>query len=326
MVCITETWLNKAIPDCACVPDKFRNHRTSSIGDGVCAYINSTIKVRRITEFENDSIESIWISIRPKRLPRSISVILLAVIYHSTSSTAVENSELYKHIQSNVDHFLSKHPDALIIITGEFNPTSTGFNADRIKQLTGLRQIINVPTRENSILDWCLTNRSDLNYEIIQLSPIGASDHNSILIKEHLHCANKPCNERVWKRDMRDSKVRSFGQWITGFEWTDILNTPDCVSKYEKFNDILQHLIQHYFPLKPTSVRKSDKPWVTPLLKLLIRRRHRALHVYGKLSPIFKKWRNKVQAEVKLARDKYYRSSVKKFKDMSPARWWPERN
>ena len=191
VVCITETWLNKAIPDCAVSLDKFilfRNDRTSSIGGGVCAYINSTIKVRRITEFENDSIESIWISIRPKRLPRSISVILLAVIYHSTSSTAVENSELYKHIQSNVDHFLSKHPDALIIITGDFNPTSTGFNANRIKQLTGLRQIINVPTRENSILDWCLTNRSDLNFEIIQFPPVGASDHNSILIKEHLHC------------------------------------------------------------------------------------------------------------------------------------------
>ncbi len=133
---------------------------------------------------------------------------MLAVIYHSTSSTAIENSELYKHIQSNVDHFLSKHPDSLIIITGDFNPTSTGFNANRIKQLTGLRQVINVPTRENSILDWCLTNMSDLNFEIIQLPPVGASDHNSILIKEHLHRANMPCNERVWKRDMRDSKVR----------------------------------------------------------------------------------------------------------------------
>ncbi len=115
---------------------------------------------------------------------------------------------------------------------------------------------------------------------------------------------------------MRDSKVRSFGQWTIGFEWTDILNTPDCESKYEKFNPALFS--------QPTSVRKSDKPWVTPLLKLLIRRRQRALHVYGKLSPIYKKCRNKVQAEVKLARDKYYRSSVKKFKDMSPARWWKE--
>ena len=95
-------------------------------------------------------------------------------------------------------------------------------------------------------MDWGLSNSSDLNLEIIQLPQVGASAHNSILIKEHLHRADEPCNERVWKRDMRDSKVGSFGQWIIGFEWTDILHTPDCESKYEKFNDILQHMIQRY--------------------------------------------------------------------------------
>ena len=54
--------------------------------------------------------------------------ILLAVIYHPTSSGALENSELYNHIQSNVDSFLCRHPDAVVIVTGDFNPTSTGFN------------------------------------------------------------------------------------------------------------------------------------------------------------------------------------------------------
>jgi hypothetical protein len=106
----------------------FRNDRTSSIGGGVCAYVNWKIKVRRIYDFENSSIESFWISVRPNRLPRSIPVLLLAVIYPSTSRGATENCELYNHIQGNVDLFLLNHPDALVMICGDFNSMLKGLN------------------------------------------------------------------------------------------------------------------------------------------------------------------------------------------------------
>jgi hypothetical protein len=88
MVCITETWLSPAIPDNLVSLSNFnlfRNDRLVSNGGGVCAYINSNIYCRRIEEFENSSIESLWLSMRPKKLPRSVSVILLAVVYHSTN-------------------------------------------------------------------------------------------------------------------------------------------------------------------------------------------------------------------------------------------------
>ena len=211
IICITETWLTDTIPDSTVSLQNFnmfRNDRTSSVGGGVCAYINSKIKVRRIYDFENSFIESLWMSVRPNRLPRSIPVLLLAVIYHSTSRDATENCKLYNHIQGNVDLFLLNHPDALVMICGDFNPVSTGFNANRIKQ---------------------------------------------------------------------------------------ILRT-----------------------------RKSDKAWVTQSLKLLIKRRQRALHLYGKISQIYKYWRNKVQQEVKTARKRFYHQSVKKLKNTNPARWWKE--
>ena len=107
-------------------------------------------------------------------LPRSISAILLAVIYHTTSSCAVENSELYNHIQSNVDSFLCRHPDAVVMVTSDFNPSSTGFNEKHLKIIYVLSQIINVPTRQNSILDWCLVNVKALAFDHIQLPPIGS--------------------------------------------------------------------------------------------------------------------------------------------------------
>jgi hypothetical protein len=178
--CLTESWLSQSIPDSALSLSNFivfRNDRAVASGGGVCVHIRSSIKCRRIKEFENPLVESLWLSVRPRYLSRSISAILLAVIYHTTSSGALENSELYNHIQSNVDSFRCRHPDAIVIVTGDFNPTSTGFNDKHLKRISGLTQIINVPTRQNSILDWCLVNVKALAYTCSQLPLVGSSDH-----------------------------------------------------------------------------------------------------------------------------------------------------
>jgi hypothetical protein len=94
-ICLTESWLSQSIPDSALSLSNFivfRNDRAVASGAGVCVYIMSFIKCRRIKEFENPLVETLWLSVRPRYLPRSISVILLAVIYHTTSSGALENS------------------------------------------------------------------------------------------------------------------------------------------------------------------------------------------------------------------------------------------
>ena len=168
IICITESWLTDLILDSTCSLTNFnlfRNDRKSTVGGGVCVYINSRMRARRIYDFENFSIESLWISVRPDWLPRSISVILIANIYHSTSRNVEDNLELYNHVQSNVDLFLLDHPDALVMICGDFNPATTGFNANRVKQISGLRQIIKVPTRGEAILGWCLINMKQFNYQ-----------------------------------------------------------------------------------------------------------------------------------------------------------------
>ena len=102
IICITETWLTPNIPDSALLLPNFflfRNDREFSTGGGVCTYVSCDITCKRLTEFENPKIESLWLSLRPKRLTRSISIILVTVIYHTTSSGASENWDLYNHIQ-----------------------------------------------------------------------------------------------------------------------------------------------------------------------------------------------------------------------------------
>ena len=292
----------------------FRNDRLTTTGGGVCIYISSKIPCKRLTGYEDPNIESLWPSIRQFRLPRSISLILLAIIYHPTSCGAVENQAIYNHIQSNVDTFLRNHPNGLVIITGDFNPLSTGLDEKMNKRLAGLSQIINVKTRGDAILEWCLTNIKKSFFEQVQLPQLGTSDHNSILIQTRISRLQNLDNSSIFKRDLRPSNLQRFGQWITSYDWSPILQTEDCKLKYKKFHEAITNKLEKLLPIKATQVRQSDKPWMTPSLKCSILKRQRMLHKYGKSSVMFMYWRNKVIVDVKSARTKYYCSSVSKLK------------
>ena len=81
IICITETWLTPDIPDSALPYSNFvlfRNDRKVSVEGGVCILVNKNIFCKSLTEFENPNIESLWLSLRPRRLPRSISSIVVA--------------------------------------------------------------------------------------------------------------------------------------------------------------------------------------------------------------------------------------------------------
>jgi hypothetical protein len=84
---------------------------------------------------------------------------------------------------------------------------------------------------------------------------------------------SKPDNSHIWKRDLSDSRTRPFGWYITTFDWSPILDTHDCDTKYEKFNDTMITMIVNVFPLERIKVRKCDKPWMTSSIKSAIGRR-----------------------------------------------------
>ena len=119
-------------------------------------YLNSKIPCKRLEQCNENGVESLWISLRPCSLPRNISSIILSVIYHTTSSREPENVILQQHIQRNLDNILANQPNALVIITGDFNPSSTGLKLKDLTQTNHLKQLVTFRTRDSGILDWSL--------------------------------------------------------------------------------------------------------------------------------------------------------------------------
>ena len=234
IVCVTETRLNDLTPDSSVEIPRFlcfRNDRSGRPGGGVCAYVDSTFPCQRLIEHEDQDIESLWINIRPFKLPRCVPAILLGVIYHSTSCAADDNVALIDHIQKVSEAFLLKHPDGLIFVNGGFNPTATGISERSVKLRTGLSQITKVLTRDTGTLDWCLTNKLKLFRDPEQLPKIGRSDHYTVLIKP---CESLPGHNHskkdFWSRDLRTSSLHAFGRWITNISTgAQCLTCPDCL-------------------------------------------------------------------------------------------------
>ena len=85
--------------------------------------------------------EILWLQIRPGRLPRVLSSILIAVVYHPPHASADDN-KLHDYIQDVVHSSSAGRPDSLTCIVGDFNPNSTNISANLFRQLCRLTQIV----------------------------------------------------------------------------------------------------------------------------------------------------------------------------------------
>ena len=170
LVFITETRLNENVDDGAVQLSGFslvRRDRLTRIGSGVCAYINEHIPFKILTDFHDEKFESLWLYLKPKKLFRGVSCLVLCVIYHPPSS---DNNALIKHLTFKLDIALSLYPNAGIFLIGDFNrcPVSSV-----LRHFT-LKQIVKVPTKRNSTLNLILTNMSALCNPSVSLPPIGS--------------------------------------------------------------------------------------------------------------------------------------------------------
>ena len=228
----------------------FRKDRSVSRGGGLAVYVNSTIPCKSLSQFANPGnvSECLWLQLRPRRLPRSVSSVLLAVIYRPPYATAQDNNNLYNHVKATVDLYSLEHPECLICVVGDFNPNSTNISTAPFKGMCGLTQIVKVFTRDTEILDWCLTNSPKVFSSPKQLPKIGASDHYSVLVAPVIP-SSRPSKLTMLRCNTRPSRIRDFGGWITSFVWDDLYALDSCEEKFKYFYKNLHEAVKRFLPV-----------------------------------------------------------------------------
>ncbi|EDO42602.1 predicted protein, partial [Nematostella vectensis] len=154
LVFITETWLKESVSDGVInIPDfsVVRRDRMEQMHGGVCAYIKDGCRFQHLKELNCcEDHESLWVHLRPNRLPRGFHCIIAAAIYHPPSA---DDQSLREHLFQSLALVESKFPNSGILLTGDFNR----LDVSGLLRHFRLKQIVKVPTRKDATLDLILT-------------------------------------------------------------------------------------------------------------------------------------------------------------------------
>ena len=126
-VCVTETWFKGFMsPESVglagfCCERKDREDRR---GGGVACYVAASMVYTRLRYIEDDEQGVLWVRLRPQKLPRKYSCIIIACIYHPPKA---DNGSMREYRIISLDSNLRCYPECGIILTGDFNQLRDSF-------------------------------------------------------------------------------------------------------------------------------------------------------------------------------------------------------
>ena len=100
IILVTETWLTDDVPDQSVNITCFnltRKDITIGRGGGVGIDVKETIPLKVLSDLSNEDFECLWIILRPKWLPRSISRIAVACVYIPPSIDQENLNRFYEY-------------------------------------------------------------------------------------------------------------------------------------------------------------------------------------------------------------------------------------
>ena len=222
-------------------------------------------------------------------------------------------------------HLLStKYPDCGIIMGADKNSMNIG---PLLTCGLRLRQLVKLPTINGVILDILITNLFGLYNEPIIAPPINPddplkakpSDHSVPVSWPHTDRCNRP--RRTWKhithRPLPASRLRDFGQWITGQQWRQLSSDLSATEQTSLFENILQDNLDRLCPEQTVKIGSQDKAWVNSELKKIHRQKSREYNKKGK-SEKYEKLAKEFKKKYKIAATKYMEKNVEALKELNP--------
>ena len=288
----------------------------SSFGGGVMLYISNNIKFNRLLEIELDLFEVMWVTLRPVRLPRPFTMLIVAVVYCPPSYNAERKRELADHILNSVDLLTRKYPDSGVFILGDFNTLDTSLFNRSLR----LVQLISKATRGNNILDKVFTNCQNFYSKPCVFSPVGKSDHNCILIRPN--CVNHGVNNAklVYSRSLSSDAYFEISRELSRVKWQDMYRMDDCQLQMDFFYNSLFEILDKCAPIEECVSKDNDRPWVNSYFKKLIVERDLAFRDNNLV--LYRKLRNKVNRVRKSLQKQFFLDHIEHLKCDNPANWW----
>ncbi|KAI3351114.1 hypothetical protein L3Q82_005679 [Scortum barcoo] len=281
LLLFTETWLTALTPDTAAELDGFtllRADRSKESGKrkggGLAVLVNDrwcnpghiTVKEQHCCK----DIELLAVSMRPYYLPREFTHALVVVVYVPPSANADAACDV---LLSAVSRLQTQHPDALLLISGDFNHASPS------SSLPKFTQYVTCHTRDNKTLDLFYANTKEAYHHSLPLPPLGRADHNLVhllpVYKTLVH--RQPAVTRTvkkWSEEAEEALKDCFNTTLwdvfSDAHGEDIDSLTHCLTDYINF------CVENTVPTRTVRSFSNSKPWITPDIKALLKEKRRA--------------------------------------------------
>ncbi len=144
----------------------------------VCRILDDIGIINEWNVLNDEAVETICVTCRPKILLRQVSNLTIGMLYHPPKAA---DGPIIAHIHQSLDHILQKHPQTGIKILGDMNQLKRSATASSYK----LKQIVKKPTCGKSMLDKVLINLNDYCKEPDVIPSLGESVHANHIVSCH---------------------------------------------------------------------------------------------------------------------------------------------
>ena len=270
---VTETWFTSEIIDgFSCIPgfDCYRSDRTAlnsqnSSGGGVCIYTHKNVRCIQKYPEQSEVFETLWLQVYAKR------PLLLCCVYVPPDMSTTKQADLLEHITSTCDTFLDNTDHGIVVVAGDFST----FPVSKLLGSTSLCSVNTRNTRERSVLDYVFTSHPYYYDDILLTKMTFKTDHFGIVCspRERL-----PSTRQVkLLRDCRARNMQLLHSMLctTDFHSVAQLANSDINAATEQLTEILQSALNTACPEKQVTIKSRDPPYMTPLIKTLLKRKQR---------------------------------------------------
>ena len=277
----TESWLNDNINTGEILPQSyqmFRRDRSGRSGGGVFIAIQNNLVAKAEPSLESDC-EVVWASIHIK----TCKPIYVGAFYRSQST----DTSYMEHLQESLDK-LPNH--AHVWLMGDFNLPDVNWVDNTFKpggrypgpskkmmeiaDNLNYQQIVDKPTRGNSILDLCFTSMPTLAQDVDVIA--GISDHEIVRIDTLIKPQrSRPSKRKVYlfKRADMEGLADELNELNNSYR-DEFVNQSTVEDLWTKFRDGLETAMDRHIPSKMSSSR-FNLPWIDNSTRRAIRRKQR---------------------------------------------------
>lgn len=263
---ITETHFKQKHTDNAVSIDNYvlyRSDRTGRRGGGVALYVRSTLKSAVWMQPQpSEKFELMWVC---------VDETFIAALYHPPQPI-YRTESLLNHIELCIENLHQHFQSAEVIVAGDLNQLS---DQDIIER-TGLIQIVRQPTRGVNLLDRIYVSKPVYS-KVHVVSSVVKSDHKAIVAyTDEQPKLPKVASQKIFRRKS-PSQHALFLQYAAKEDFLSAQPCSDTQTQFDEFYSKAMSILNRFYPERAVTITTRDPEYVTPDLKLKLRRKNRLM-------------------------------------------------